>query len=228
MLGLSRSTTYRYVSTLVTLGYLEQDVPPRYRLGLGVIDLGMATLSAMGLCNHARPYMQELAQRSGATVELAVLDGSEVLLIEQVRGMRSGRGGPPEDVGAGSRLPTHCTSLGKVLLAHLPAERRLELISEMDLVEQGPKTITSARALAEQLEDVRSGGLAVSDEERVAGTCAIAAPVRDESSAVVAAVNVAAHDDEIELEELVNRFAGPLELTAQRISTRLGWPDAQS
>jgi IclR family pca regulon transcriptional regulator len=78
-LGMSRSTTHRYVITLVALGYLEQGASRKYRLGLRVTDLGMSALNSTGLREHSRPYLEELRQRSSYTVNLAVLDGSEIL-----------------------------------------------------------------------------------------------------------------------------------------------------
>jgi IclR family pca regulon transcriptional regulator len=222
-LGMSRPTTHRYVSTLVALGYLEQDASRKYRLGLGVTDLGMAALNATGLRKHAHPYLEELRKRSGHTVEMAVLDGPEILLVDQARGSRERQSKLDANVPGGSRLPAYCTSMGKVLLAYLPADRRSSLISEMELARRAPKTITSKEALREELESVREEGFAVNDEELEAGSRAIAAPVREESGDVVAAVNVVAHGGVIELEELVDRFWGPLVTTADRISGRLGW-----
>jgi IclR family pca regulon transcriptional regulator len=100
--GMSRPTTHRYVSTLVSLGYLEQDVTRKYRLGLGTIDLG-AGLNAMGLCKHAHPHLQELAQRSGYAAEIAVLDGTEILLLDRLHNSRAGHEKPAEVAQACSR-----------------------------------------------------------------------------------------------------------------------------
>ena len=75
-LGMSRSTTHRYVITLVALGYLEQGASRKYRLGLRVTDLGMSALNSTGLREHARPYLEELRQRTSYTVNLSVLDGA--------------------------------------------------------------------------------------------------------------------------------------------------------
>ena len=74
-LGMSRSTTHRYVITLVALGYLEQGASRKYRLGLRVTDLGMSALNSTGLREHARPYLEELRQRTSYTASLGVLDG---------------------------------------------------------------------------------------------------------------------------------------------------------
>jgi IclR family transcriptional regulator, pca regulon regulatory protein len=223
MLGMSPATAYRYASTLVSDGYLERDDQSKYRLGLGAVDLGMAALNAMGLCVHARPALQELARRSGYEAQLAVLDGPEVLLVAAARGTRRGQGEHGSDVRAGSRLPAYCTSLGKALLAFLGSDQRLKLISEMELRKRGPHTITSASKLTSQLDDVRDEGLAIDDEELAKGSCSIAAPVRDESGDVIAAVSVVTRNRAIELHELESRFAGPLMASAERISARLGY-----
>jgi IclR family pca regulon transcriptional regulator len=224
MLDMSPATTHRYVSALETQGYLEQDRATRkYRLTFSAIDLGMAALSATGLCMHGHPYLESLARRTRYTVALAVLDGPEVLVVAALPGARRDQRESACHVRAGSRLPAYCTSLGKVLLANLPAGQRLKLISAMEPHKGGPRTIMSESALRDQLEDVRQEGLAINDEELLKSSCAIAAPVRDESGDVVAAVSVVVCNGAIELEELENGFAGQLTATANRISTRLGW-----
>ena len=221
-LGMSRSTTHRYVSTLVSLGYLEQDASRKYRLALGAIYLG-AALNATGLCKHAHRYLQELAQRSGYTAKLAVLDGPEILLVDRVASKRTANNEPQEGVGAGSRLPAYCTSMGKVLLAYLSNGQRLKLISEIELLKRGPRTIMSKAALRAQLEDVRDEGVAINDEELLGGACAIAAPVRDEAGDVIAAMGLMAYGGVVDAEELVDRFEGQLVATAERISRQIGW-----
>ena len=225
LLDLTPGTTYRLVTTLASEGYLEQDAPlGKYRLALGAIDLGMAALGAMGLCMHAHSYLEELSEGTGYTVQLGVLDGSEVLLVAEIAGTRRGQGQAPAGTGrVGSRLPAYCTSLGKVLLAFLRSEQRLKLISEMELQKRGPRTLTSRQALGHQLDDVRDEGLGIDDEELMVASCAIAAPVRDEFGDVVAAVSVLAQNGAIELEDLECRVTGQLIATADRISTRLGW-----
>jgi len=229
MLGIGRSTAHRFARALEELGYLERTESRKYRLTLGVLDLGMAAFSAIGLREHAHPHVQELARRSGLTVALGVLDGPQVLVVDEVRAKRKGRKAALQGGGAGgcgTYLPAYCTSLGKVLLAHLSSDWQAELISEMELLALTPKTISGVRELRAELEEVRAHALGSDDEELSAGTCAIAAPVRDESGEVVAAVSVAAHHGAVGLDELVKRNVGALTDMAQRISVRLGWSDA--
>jgi IclR family transcriptional regulator, pca regulon regulatory protein len=222
-LGMSRSTTHRYVITLVALGYLEQGASRKYRLGLRVTDLGMAALNSTGLREHAHPYLEELRQRTSYTTNLGVLDGLEVLYVDRVRSFRRAQGQIDLNLHTGSRVPAYCTSMGKLLLATLPEDQQRELLSSMRLSKQGPNTITSKKALREELEEVRAAGFAVDDEELAAGLFAVAAPVRNEARDVVAAVNLAAHSSMISLEELVDALGPHLVSTADRISARLGY-----
>jgi IclR family pca regulon transcriptional regulator len=222
-LGLSRSTTHRYAATLVALGYLEQSDSRRYRLGLRVTDLGMTALNSTGLREHAHPYLEELRELSSYTVNLAVLDGTNILYVDRVCSFRRGESKIDLGLHPGSRLPAYCTAMGKLLLANLPEREQSELIADVKLTKRGPNTITSKRALREQLEDIRATGLAVNDEELAPKLYAIAAPVRNEARAVVAAVNLVAHASMISLSGLVDALAPQLISTADRISARLGY-----
>jgi DNA-binding IclR family transcriptional regulator len=171
-LGMSRSTTHRYMSTLTALGYLEQGAARKYRLGLGVTDLGIAAMNSTGLREHAHPYLEELRGRTSCTMALAVLDGADILYLERLLGSRRFNGHVELSLQAGSRVPAYCTAMGKLLVAEL---------------------------------------------------IAIAAPIRNESRDVVAAVSLSAHCSIIPLVELVEALAPQLISTAERISARLGY-----
>jgi IclR family pca regulon transcriptional regulator len=222
-LGMSRSTTHRYVITLVALGYLEQGASRKYRLGLRVTDLGMSALNSTGLREHAHPYLEELRQRTSYTTSLGVLDGTDVLYVDRVRSFRRGQGSIDLNLHTGSRLPAHATAMGKLLLANLPDGEQKELIASMKLAKRGPNTITSKKALRDELDEIRTAGFAVNDQELAAGLYAIAAPVRNEARDVVATINLAAHSSMISLEELVDALGPHLISTADRISARLGY-----
>jgi IclR family pca regulon transcriptional regulator len=222
-LGMSRSTTHRYVITLVALGYLEQGASRKYRLGLGVTNLGMAALNATGLSEHAHPYVEELRRRIAYSVSLAVLDGTEIVYVDYAAARRRGKSKLDLDLHAGSRLPAYCTAMGKVLLAHLPENEQRELIADTTLAKRGPNTILAKRALRTELERVREEGFAVEEEELLSGWHAIAAPIRNESRDVIAAIDMVAPTATISLEELVEHLAPHLISTADRIAARLGY-----
>jgi IclR family pca regulon transcriptional regulator len=222
-LGMSRSTTHRYVITLVALGYLEQGASRKYRLGLRVTDLGMSALNSTGLREHAHPYLEELRQRTSYTTSLGVLDGTDVLFVDRVRSFRRGVDETGLDLHTGSRLPAYCTAMGKLLLANLPESEQREPITQMKLTKRGPNTITGTRALMDELDEIQSAGFAVDDQELAPEIYAIAVPVRNEARDVVAAVGLAAHSSMISLEELVDALAPHVVSTADRISARLGY-----
>ena len=172
---------------------------------------------------HAHPYLEELRQRTSYTVNLAVLEGTEILYVDRVRSFRRGQSKIDMSLHAGSRLPAYCTAMGKLLLANLPESDQRELIGAMKLTKQGPNTITSKKALREELDEVLAAGFAVNDEELARELFTIAAPVRNEAREVVAAVNLAAHSSMISLEEMVDALGPHLVSTADRISARLGY-----
>lgn len=222
-LGMSRSTTHRYVITLAALGYLEQDASRKYRLGLRVTDLGMSALNGTGLRDHSRLYVEELRQRTSYTVNLALLDGTEVLYVGRARGFRRGQGEIEFGLAVGSRRPVHCTAMGKVLLAYLPEHEQRTRLAELKLAKQAPNTITRKQALLEELEQTRQEGLAVADQEFAKGLQEIAAPVRSSDREVIAAINIETHMSMIELDELVDGLGSHLKATADQISARLGY-----
>jgi IclR family transcriptional regulator, pca regulon regulatory protein len=222
-LGMRRSTTHRYMSTLVALGYLEQGAARKYRLGLRVTDLGMSALNSTALREHARPYLEELCRQSSYTVSLAVLDGPEIVYVDRVRSARRTQGGVDLDLSPGARLPAYCTAMGKLLLAFLPDEEQRSLLAEIKPTKMGPNTITSKSQLRTELENIREEGFAVNDQELAADLYAIAAPVRSESHEVVAAVSMTAHASLISLEELVEHLGPHLVSAADRVSARLGY-----
>jgi IclR family transcriptional regulator, pca regulon regulatory protein len=222
-LGMSRSTTHRYVSTLVALGYLEQGARRKYRLGLRVTDLGMSALNATSLREQAHADLAELSHRIGYTTCLATLDGPEIVYVDRVQGFRRRPvvGGPP--LAAGSRLPAYCTAMGKILLAYLPEAERRELLTGAELKRLGPHTITGKGALQEELGQIVEEGFAVEDQELAEGRIAIAAPVLNEASEIVAAIDVSAQTPGIALEELAGALGPHLISAADRISARLGY-----
>jgi IclR family pca regulon transcriptional regulator len=221
--GLNRSTTHRYVATLAALGYLEQDAATRrYRLGPRVVNLGFSALSSMDLREVAAPHLQRLSDETGHTVNMAVLDGVDIVYIDRCRSSRQGQREIDLNLHVGSRLPAYCTSMGKVLLAFLPPDRLAETLRRIEFARRGPNTLASRTALAAELERVRVDGLAVNNEELAYGLRSIAAPVRSQSGEVTAAINLAVHRSMVSLEALLANLGPTLRRTAAEISARVG------
>jgi IclR family pca regulon transcriptional regulator len=227
--GLSRSTTHRYVATLATLGYLQQDLATKkYRLGPRVLDLGFSAIHSMELREISAPHLQQLSDETGYTVNMGVLDGTDIVYVERCRSSRVGQRAIDLNLHVGSRLPAYCTSMGKILLAYLPREERDALLDQMELRQRGPNTLTARRALVAELERVRKEGLAINNEELAYGLRSIAAPVLSQSGATAAAINLAVHSSMVSMDELVERLSGPLRRTAAEISARIGYRPAST
>ena len=222
-LGMSRSTTHRYLTTLVALGYMEQDKRRKYRLSLRVTDLGMSALNSTGLREHAHSILDELRQGSNFTVSLAMLDGPEIVYLDRVVSFQRGQDKVDSGVGVGSRMPAYCTALGKVLLAHLPEEECRELLLRASLERRGPNAITGKEALQAELKGVLEEGFATEDEEFATGRIAIAAPVRNETGAAIAAIDLSSDTSMIAVERLAAALHPHLVAAADRISARLGY-----
>ncbi len=222
-LGMHKGTTHRYVGTLVALGYLEQGKHRKYRLTLGVTKLGLSALSTMRLEEHAHPYMQDLATGSGYTISLAVLDGPEILCLDRVHSTRRRQPPSEPDLHPGSRLPVHCTAMGKALLAHLPEPEQSKLLRTLKLSRETASTITGKQALRNEIRHIATEGIAINDEERTAGRHAIAVPIRTAEHEAIAALAMSATTTAITLANLSEQLAPHLTATADRISARLGY-----
>jgi IclR family pca regulon transcriptional regulator len=220
-LSMSRSTTHRYASTLVALGYLEQDQARRYRLAPRVVDVGMSVLDSMALRGKAREHLRELREQTGRTVSLAVLDGHDVRYVDRLRGWRRGQHAVDLDLGVGARLPAHCSAMGKVLLANLPEREREQAVAGLELTRRGPNSITSKRALRAELDHVRAAGLALGDEELAPGVRTLAAPVVGPDDEVIAAIGMPVPADAFTPAELQDVLGVPLRAAAKRISAAL-------
>lgn len=221
-LGLTRSTTHRYVATLAKLGYLDQDSSTRkYRLGIRVLDLGFSVLGSLELREIAGPHLQRLTAATGHTSNLAIRDDTDVILIDRIRG-RPGRYHHLEfTLHVGSRIPSYCSATGKALLAFLPPPELDALLDRIELLPRGPRAVTSRAALTAELGQVRRTGIALNDEELESGLRSIAVPVRCRAGTVVAAVNLAIPWSPGPMSELADQFGPVLQATARQISPLL-------
>lgn len=185
--GLPRSTAHRIVQALAREGFVATDHAGRLRVGPALV--GIAVASRRELRHEAGPYLERLSRELHETVNLAVLDGGEVLFIDQYTSHRYLR--IASEIGA--RFPVHCTANGKALLALLPPQeverrlpRRLPALTE--------HTVTDRARLLAELEEVRATGVGYDREEHAVGVSAVAVAVRDAvgASAAITAVMPAA------------------------------------
>jgi IclR family pca regulon transcriptional regulator len=222
-LDLSRSTAHRYIATLAQLGYLQQDPDSkRYRLGPKVLDLGFSAMNSMDLLEISAPHLRQLSDKTQHTVNLAILDGTDVVYIERCRTTGPGQREIDLNLHVGARLPAYCTAMGKAILAFMPEREVEKIIKRIDFAPRGPNTITDAAAFREELARIRESGISINDEELAYGLRSIAAPIHSHSGEPLAALNLAVHRTMVSMDELVERFGPAVIAAAHDISLSMG------
>jgi DNA-binding IclR family transcriptional regulator len=220
-MGLAKSTIHRLTSTLLAEGFLEQNpLNEKYRLGLSLFGLGTLVRRRMNVSSEALEHLHELRDRTGETVHLAVLEQADIMYLfnlesQQAIGMRS---------YLGVRKPAFCSSEGRAILAFSPPAL-VSRVLKSALLARTPHTIIQPAALIKLLAGVAHAGYAVDDEESDAGMRGLAAPIRDASGTVIAAVGLAGPVQRLSKKNLRSYTPWVLQ-AAQAISTRLGYrPD---
>ncbi|MFF0435318.1 IclR family transcriptional regulator C-terminal domain-containing protein [Streptomyces sp. NPDC004327] len=196
--GLARATARRALITLEHMGCVAVD-GREFRLTPRVLSLGFAPLSRTTLTRIAQPHLAALAERVRESTSLAVLTGGEVQYTGRVETSRIMN----VHITLGTRFPAYATSMGRVLLADLPAADRAARLAGSELRALTPRTVTGRAELDALLDRVAVDGYALVDEELEEGLRSIAMPVRDRAGRVVAAVNVALHAARRSREECV-------------------------
>ena len=215
-LGFNMVTTTRFCYTLTHLGYIERTPAKQYQLTPKILTLGYGVVCGYDLCRMAEPYLRELSVTLGETVNMAVLDGVEIIYVARFKTEQILK----TDLHIGSKLPAYCTSMGKAIIAHLPEDEIQSIVDRFQFVKLTYRTMDARDALMDQLQRVRQQGFATNDEELSVGLRSIAVPVfRNERP--VAAVNIAVPTTRYSLEALISHLAPPLLTTGQNISRLL-------
>lgn len=219
--GFPLSTSHRLLNTLIGRGYVEQDPQTRrYCLGSGILTLQAQVVRQRQLVRLAFPHLDELKQQVQATVNLGVLSGKDVVYLETfVPDASLGFYSPP-----GTRMPSCCTAMGKLLLAHLYPQAVEELLSSLRLEPRTPNTITSLPDLRAELTRIAARGYAVDDQEYALGVRCVAAPIRDYSGNVIAAVSVTMPAEQLPI-GCTDATAALVVAACRRISRALGHRD---
>lgn len=188
-LQLPRTTVHELVTTLVARSYLAPvpSAPGRYRLGVRPYQLGSRYAEQLDLAAEGQQVARTVAETCDETVHVAILEGADVIYIAKVDSTHAVR----MVSAAGRRLPAHCTSVGKMLLASLPeAELAARIPDDADLIAMTPNSITDPAVLRAELAGIRENGIAVEYRESNPDVSCVAAPVRDRSGRVVAALSI--------------------------------------
>jgi DNA-binding IclR family transcriptional regulator len=221
-LGLGKSTIHRLLRTLASEGLLTHNsATGRYRLGLVMAELGAAVTLSTDLHAASVGPLEELWRATGETVQIALLDGREVVYVERIESPQTLR--LFNEVGR--RNWAHSTGTGKALLAFLPEPDLDALLDGWDLPQKTPYTLTEPSELREDLARVRRLGYAENINESEIGVASVGAPIRDSEGRVIAAVSTAGPVMRLDGDSL-ERHAGAVKAAAEAISRNLGWRPA--
>jgi DNA-binding IclR family transcriptional regulator len=215
--GLPLTTAHRIVGELTRWGALER-TGAGYQVGLRLWEVGALAPRGPVLREVAMPFLEDLFEATRQNVQLAVLDGTEVVYLERI----SARDAVGVLTRVAGRLPLHATGVGLVLLAFAPAELREQVLAA-PLRRFTPRTIDSPDTLRRVLAEVRARHVAVSEGQITLDGLSVAAPVFDASGAVVAAVSVV-----VPVRNPAREYVPAVRATALGISRGLGWVPGRS
>lgn len=211
--GLSRPTVRRILLTLENLGFAES-TNNAFSLTARTLSLGYAYLSSNNIWSIAQPFMKDLAEQTGESCSISILDGTEIIYVARVSTKRI----MSINLDVGSRLPAYATSMGHVLLANLPKDQLDKYLETLDIEKFTDKTIETKEQLLHILEGVHKSNWARVDQQLEEGLHSIAVPIRNEKGRVIAAINCSAHAGRITKEVLEKDFLPLLRDCAEKIS----------
>lgn len=185
-LGFAKSSAHDLMSSLAEIGLLQLTDKGRYRLGWKLVDLGQALVATTELRAVARPILEELSAEYRESIQLGLMDAGMVIYLDKISGKQPIR---VELNEFGLRVHPHCTALGKILLAGQSWSQIEEIVTRNELVRMTENTITDLEQLKIEVARVREEGFAFDMEEMMLDLCCIAAPVRDFTGRIVAAIS---------------------------------------
>jgi len=216
--GLPRASVRRCLHTLSKLGFAGSDDGRTFYLLSRVLPLGHSYLSSLPLSTVAQPVLERLSHILHESSSIAILDGIEIVYIARANVTRI----VAIDLGVGTRLPAFCTSIGRVLLANLPAEEMEALLPRIEFSRYTDRTLTSVEQLRRALLSVRRDGYAIVDEELEVGLRSMAVPVQNRTGRVIAAINSGVNGQRVSVQDMQTRFLPYLRAAAQELCLLLG------
>jgi len=214
--NLSRAAARRFLLTYAHLGYVKTD-GKFFELTPKVLNLGYNYLSSLDIKEIAKPFLIDLSKAVNETCSVVTVDGNDVVILvrQQVSRIMT------VSIGVGSRLPTHVTAVGRVILA-MNESLQDQLLDNFDYKQYTINTITNKDRLKAELVRVKEQGYSLIDQELEAGVRAIAVPIYSKGGKVKYAIHISSNTHRVSKEDLIDKFLPHLQEAANGISEALG------
>jgi IclR family pca regulon transcriptional regulator len=211
------TTATRLCYTLSELGFIHKDGQRRYHLTPKILTLGHSFISGLAWQEVAKYYLEILFKEVQETVNLSILEGSEIIYLIRIRKRKY----LPFDIQTGTKLPVYCTAMGKILMAMGPPEKIKPIFKALEFKPLTAHTITRLDKFLKELDKVRTKGYAINDEELSIGNRALAAPIMNQHGYAVAAINIAVPTTEYSRSQMEKILAPQVIRIAREISEAL-------
>ncbi|HEX4578119.1 MAG TPA: IclR family transcriptional regulator C-terminal domain-containing protein [Edaphobacter sp.] len=215
--GLSRAAVRRCLYTLTKLGFAGAEDGSRYSLRPRMLTLSHTYTTSNTLSSAAQPILERMSAALRESFSVATLDGEDIVYIARTQVNRL----MAVDLHIGSRLPAYCTSMGRVLLAYLPADQLEQYLAKVVLTPHTTRTVNSIEKLRLALRNIRRNGYAICDQEYEVGLRSLAVPVHSSTGRVVATINLSGNAPRLSVLEMQSRFLAPLRNAANELSVFL-------
>lgn len=217
--SLSEATTLRYLGSLLRHGLVERDEESgQYRLGMRLFQLGLRARGGRPVTRLARPWMEQLHGQFEETVNLAMRQGDRIIIIDAIESPRSIRKG----ANVGEQDIWHASSLGKAILASLPAAEAQQILERCGYQRYTATTLTTMEDIQRELARIRQLGYSLDNEECEEGQRCIGAPIFDERAQVSYALSLSGPASRVSL-EVIDSIAKEVRAGAEAISAGLGY-----
>ena len=215
--GIPRAAARRSLHTLAKLGFIAADEAHHFYLRPRVLSFSHGYLSASPIAVLAQPILDRLGESLHEACSLATLDGDEIVYLARSSSSRI----MSPTLNVGRRLPAYCTSIGHVMLAHLPVDELEKYRARVRFHPFTAHTPNSTATLLSLLAEVRNSGFAFASQMMEPRLCTLAVPVRDTSGTCVAGINVILQGRLVTCEDMAERFYQPLQRAAMELGTLL-------
>lgn len=217
-IGANKSTTYRLMATLESLGVLQKNpTTERYSLGLKLFELGNRVKIQSALINQTHPELKKVASEITETVHLGIFKNNQVFMLDKVESPM----GLKLNSIVGMSNPAYCSGIGKVLLAYQKPEKLKDILNSIQLIPKTDYTITNKTKLKKELIDIKDKGYAIDRQELELGLICVAVPIYNQQNEVIAALSAAGPADRFR-EEALDEYIATLQKGANAIKNKIG------